>query len=505
MKDSQKWPLTADIEDFFRDQFLGPQLGTYYGYPVYHPDQTAFYQSLTPEQYGSFQGEIRTHSNTWTHNVNFALTNADLFELPAGPVGLATRVQAGRQSWENPTDERVINGDFWGITGTQGAGERESWAVAAEFRVPLFSMLTANVSGRYDTYKNIDAGDDAKTTYKLGLEFRPIDALLIRGNFATAFRAPDMSYIYAGESGFFTNVTDYFRCEEAGQDLDDCDFNPDNIQGQRIGNRDLKSITADSYGFGFVWSPMEKFELRADYYDVSIDDEVSDLSITGLLFDENECRQGRLDISSPTCVDALARIDRLPPGGPQSNAVQLVRINPINISQEKVSGVIAGTTFRWGGGRAGHFEVDVDYNQTIDHTYTQYPGDDSADLLSDGFQSTEFQTMWGADFIWDIGKWTTSIHGIRYGSSPNNAASLGLTEQNGVEAGLIDAFYLFNLNVNYQVTDSSDLSLTVNNLLDENPPRDRSHTGYPYFNVFNYSDYGRSFWLQYRIEMGSTR
>ena len=48
--DSQMWPVTDQIEDFFRDQFLGPQLGTFYGYPVYHPDQDAFYQPLTPDQ-----------------------------------------------------------------------------------------------------------------------------------------------------------------------------------------------------------------------------------------------------------------------------------------------------------------------------------------------------------------------------------------------------------------------------------------------------------------------
>ena len=54
----QKWPLTGPIEDFFRDQFLGPQLGTYYGYPVYHPDTAAFYQSLTPEEFDSFTGKI---------------------------------------------------------------------------------------------------------------------------------------------------------------------------------------------------------------------------------------------------------------------------------------------------------------------------------------------------------------------------------------------------------------------------------------------------------------
>ena len=81
------WPLTEPIEDFFRDQFLGPQLGTYYGYPVYHPDPAAFYQSLTPEEYDSFNDAIATDSETWTHSLNFRLTNTNLFEMPAGTVG----------------------------------------------------------------------------------------------------------------------------------------------------------------------------------------------------------------------------------------------------------------------------------------------------------------------------------------------------------------------------------------------------------------------------------
>ena len=60
--------------------------------------------------------------------------------MPAGPVGAAVLAQVGKQSWENPTDLRVIAGEFWGITGTQGAGERENWATALEFRVPLLQQ-----------------------------------------------------------------------------------------------------------------------------------------------------------------------------------------------------------------------------------------------------------------------------------------------------------------------------------------------------------------------------
>jgi outer membrane receptor protein involved in Fe transport len=445
-------------------------------------------------------GVIETDSKTWTHNVNFMVSNPELFELPSGDVGVAALVQVGRQSWSNPTDPRVIEGDFWGITGTQGAGKRDNWAGAVEFRVPILESLAANVSGRYDDYQNVDAGSDSKFTYKVGLEFRPVESLLVRGNFATAFRAPDMAYVFAGESGFFTSVVDYYRCEEAGQPVDDCVYNGTQIEGARSGNPDLKSITADSYGFGFVWSPNEWFDLRADYYDVNIDDKVSDLSIDLLLRDENECRQGRLDINSPTCIDALARIERLGPDAFQPNLLVGVEIAPINVSREQVSGILAGTTFRWGGERAGDFELALSYNRTLDHKSRQYPEDPVIDLLEDGFYSSEFPDILSADLIWHVGRWTTAVHGVRYGATPNYAEQLGLASNNEVDAGSIDPHYLFNLNVDFQVTGTSNLALTVNNLLDEGPPRDRSWTAYPYFNIFNYNGYGRAYWLQYRMD-----
>jgi hypothetical protein len=120
--DTQMWPLTDEIESFFEDQFLGPQLGSFLGYKIYNPDHAAFYQSLTPDQYASFLDEIRTESKTWTHNINFLVTNTALWELPAGDVGMALLATFGKQSWENPTDPRVIAGDFWGLNRHAGRG-----------------------------------------------------------------------------------------------------------------------------------------------------------------------------------------------------------------------------------------------------------------------------------------------------------------------------------------------------------------------------------------------
>lgn len=506
--DKQLWPLKNAVENFFQQQFLGPQLGTYYGYPIYAPNVQNFYKPLTPDQYRSFQGEINSKSETWTQNVNLQVNNTDLFELPAGSVGFAGLVQAGDQSWDNPTDPRVVNGEFWGLTGTQGSGKRDYYAAAAELRVPIFSMLTADLSARYDDYKNKNGGSDNKATYKLGLEFRPIESLLFRGSYATAFKAPDMAYVFAGASGFFTNVTDYYRCatdpNQAGLPIEQCSFNPVQVQGSRTGNPDLKSITAKSWGYGVVWSPTPRFNIHADYYNIKIDNEVSDLSLDALLRTESACRLGQLDINSPICVDAISRVTRNPPGGGAgANAITLVRINPINISKERVQGITAGLNWKLEAGRYGDFTFGADYNVTLKHHYQQFPEDAEIDLLRNPFFSSEFKSIFSGSVSWEIGKWTTTLFGIRYGATPNFTAQINPTGYAAPGAGTVGPYMVYNGSVKYNVTDDASVSLIVNNIKNSKPPFDPTYTSYPYYNIFNYNGFGRAVWLEFDMRFGA--
>jgi outer membrane receptor protein involved in Fe transport len=511
VKSDQLWPLVDEMDAFFQDQFLGPQLGTYYGYPVYEPNKPAFYQSITPAQFRAFSGNIKNTSSTWTHNLNLQLTNADLFQLPAGSVGVAGVVQFGYQHWDNPVDPGVSGDDYFGLSGTSGKGDRANRAVGLEFSIPLFKQLTASLSGRYDSYKNIRAGSDARATYKLGLEYRPVDRLLIRGNYATAFRAPDMGYVFTGGNGFFSQQTDYYKCETYGVEGEPCDFDGQSLEGVQVANPDLKSINAKSYGFGFVWSPNERYTLRADYYNVKIDDEVLPQSFSRTLFDENECRQGRLDIDSPTCIDALSRVQRGPVNANPllSEAVQLVTIKAINIAEEQISGITAGGSARFDWGRWGEFGFGLDYNVTLDHTTVTFPGDPEFDLLSpQQALSAEFKTVLTGDISWQKDDWSANVHGIRYGSLPNYAAQFGVDTTPGTSQGRVGPHMLYNVSLSYDLSEKSALSLTVNNVLNTRPPLDRTYDGSqgfapPFYNIFAYNGYGRALWLQYRVDFGT--
>lgn len=504
----QQWPLKDKIEQFFRDQFLGPQLGDYYGYPIYAPNDAGFYRALTPAQYRSFNDEIRTKSKTYTQNINLQLTNTELFDLPAGPVGFAAVLQAGQQYWSNPTDQRVVNGQFWGLTGTQGDGKRDNQAVAIEFRVPIFSMLTASASGRYDKYSNKGLNSDKDTTYKLGLEFRPVDSLLFRANYATAFKAPDMAYVFAGNSGFFQFATDYYRCatEEPGVPIDNCSFNQEQIFGNRAGSPDLESITAKSWGYGLVWAPSSRLNISADYYHVEIENKVEDIDVDRLLRTESACRTGQQDPNSPTCTDAIARIGRAGPGAPDPGQLNTVSINPINIASEQISGILSKLSYQLPETSIGTFSLDAQYNVTLDHENVQFPGDPVIDYLREPFYSSEFRNVGSGSITWQANKWTSTLYGVRYGSTPNYIAQLNETGYQTARAGKIGGYTTFNGTLSYDFSDDVSLTFTANNLLDKDPPRDDTYTAYPYFNIFNYNGFGRSFLVELNVKFGgSTR
>lgn len=506
----QLHPLTDKINAYFEDKFLGPKLGTMFGFGEYAPNDAGFYQPVSAADYLAFSDFIRTDSHTYTQTGSFQLTNPQLFELPAGPVGFAAIVQAGNQYWSNPVDPREAAGDFWGTVSTSGEGKRNNYAGAVEFRVPIATMFSADVSARYDHYSNVQAGSDGRATYKLGLEFRPLDSLLLRANYATAFRAPDMAYVFAGPSSAAAFATDYYKCEkyQATVALPSCTWNSVQYMNTHEGNPELKSITAKSWGYGVVWSPTSKLTLKADYYNIGISNEVSDLNVNTLLLNEASCRSGKLDPSSPTCIDALQRIQRAPVNSnPQfSENITGITTGPINVSNEHVDGIVASADWRVDAGRFGDFTFSAHYNVTLDHSYQQYPGDPVRDTLHEPIPwFNEFKTVANASTTWKIGRWTSTLAVQRYGATPNYAAQqYGWGGGAGpyARAGTVAPWITYNASVAYDWAPGVTTRLVVQNLFDAMPPRDQTWVWYPFYNYLNYNPYGRAVWAEINVHFG---
>ena len=501
--DSKQRRGLVDAENNF---FLGPQDGTDpygYGYPAYHVNQNGhFWQPMTPAQYLALSGIVRSNSETYTQQANITVTNTDLFELPAGSVGFAGLAEVGNQYWDNPVDPGILAGEFFGLGGTSGNGKRDRQAVAAELNVPIFSMLTADASVRYDNYKPDGGSSQGKVTYKLGLEFRPLDTLLLRTNYATAFRAPDMGYVFSNGSKFFNSYTDYYNCRlKQGDNYTDCNppYNAVQVTGFQNGNKDLKYITAKSFGAGAVWSPTSKFNIKADYYRVKINNEVSSYDPDTILQKEADCRLGHtrggtpVDGNSPACKQFESQVGRNPANAPVNpGGLNTISTYPINIADETVSGITASAEYKVDAGRFGDFTFDADYNTTLKHVYKQFPDDPETDLLREKQYGNQFKQIGAGSVTWDIGKWSTTVRGTRYGKTWSYDGSY-----------TVGPWVTYNASLQYNFNDDAAMTLIANNVFNSRPPKDRTFAAFPYYDLYSYNAFGRLVMVEFNMHFGS--
>src|SRR5690606_37838421 len=291
--------------------------------------------------------------------------------------------------------------------------------------------LQASLAGRYDRYSYGDQ-DPGKFTYSAGLEWRPDDTLLLRASYGTGFRAPDMHYLFAGADYYRTASTDYhqYLSENPGASDGGCyDWDYGNYDANTMdvyaGNMQLDVETSKSFTAGFVWSPAPNFDLAVDYYRIRISNQVQSQSREQLRIDEANCRLGitdtglPVDINSPTCVDALARVVREDPDDPLST-ITSVHFAPINIANEETSGIDVTANYRLQTASAGDFNFNANYNWTHEHTRQQYPGDPREDMLDVGFSATTLpRTKANLGASWDGGAWGASLFGTYLGRVAN--------------------------------------------------------------------------------------
>ncbi len=483
------------IADAANEFFLGPKLGIDpdSGYAMFAAgaDAARLYKPLTPAEYDQIAQDAVYNPRSRTDNLSATITNSALFELPAGPVGFAAVVEAGNQSYNLKPDPLALKPYYYGLVDSDGKGDRDHWGAGYEVRAPLLSNLEFSTAGRYDHYEFAGNGF-GKFTYNAGLEYRPISTVLLRAAYGTGFRAPDLHYVFSGPGNTHPSGTDYYRCatEEPNEDIGDCSYSDEGIVAHRNGNRDLQPETSKSFNGGVVWQATRNLSLSLDYFRVELSDQVRDMSIDTILRNEASCRLGGADPATPTCVDAIARVERQTTG-PLAGSLIGVFTNPINIAQETTSGFDVAARLRVPTERIGEFNVSLAYTYVDDHAFQQYPGDPTIDKLA--FDSGYYipRDKGTASVSWALNKLTATIQGQYLGKLPNYD-----------EDAYISDSWMFNASAQYDLTDHVRLSMTVNNLFDEGPVKDPTYSAYPYYDISWFDSVGRSYYFQLTYKFG---
>ncbi|HVH32614.1 MAG TPA: TonB-dependent receptor, partial [Tahibacter sp.] len=496
------WPQI--VASRANDLLLGPQLGVDEdGFPIFNADPDRLYRPLTRAEYDSIAARTTYTPKARTDTLSLTLTNPELFSMPAGDAGFAGTVEVGNQAYALHPDPLATQYYYYSWRDSDGSGSRDRWATAGELRLPLLESLSLSTAARYDQYR-YDGHSIDKVTWSSGLEWRPLDSLLVRGSYGTAFRAPDLHYVFSGEGNLESSGADYYRCrtEEPGVDIADCSFGDEGVIVTRAGNRRLNPETSKSYTAGFVFSPLANLDFSLDYFDIDLRNQVQDLRIDGVLQDEASCRIGRrvdgtaVDPNSPTCIDALARVRRSNDGG-----LYGVFVNPINIARERTSGIDFSTHYRLETD-IGLFRFSGNYTWVRRHESQQYTGDSVEDqfAVNSGFDIP--RTKASASVSWEKSRWTATLHGERLGHLPNSDSYSQVYDPEDGGSPWIGATYRYNASLQYRFNERAQLSLSVTNLFDKMPPRDATATAYPYYDISWFDATGRQFYLQYTHKFG---
>jgi outer membrane receptor protein involved in Fe transport len=519
--DENSWARLADpINDWFETNILGENFNPTwedpsnpFPYAVYTPDYAAFYQLLAPGVIESFTTRTNSRSRTYDNMLRGQVTNGSLFELPGGDAGLAVAAEWGKEGWEyNPDallipDPVTLESEIWGTTSVSGEGDRTRYAVTGELRLPVWDPLTISLSGRYDAFK-AEGNTIDKPTYSLGLEFRPLDSLLLRGKYGTAFRAPTLSDMFQGVSGFYSSVIDTLRCSQAGfppgPGQSGCPNNLEGAQyfGTQQGNPELEPINADVWSAGVVWAPTAKFSIGADYHHWELEDEVVLQSAQRLMNEEYQCTPvaqggaGTLDPNSGTCQAAFTAITR----SPLSNALESIALTKINVAQRNLDAVTVDVHYSQDIGSLGGLRFNGSWTRNIKHEQRTYIDDEWLDLVNDPFQSRDPRYKANASVSWDKDAVTTTLYANYLGPTGNNVAWLTEDPDAYARDRGVGSYTTFNASVNYRATPDLTLSFLVTNLGNRMPDMDLTYsglTGEPY-NSSNYDVYGRAYYLEAR-------
>lgn len=484
--------------------------------------------TLTPAmvQQISIQAQNGDISST---EVAAASVNGFLGNLGMGgdDIGFAVGTEYRRVAAQFIPDTALSSGDVVGFNAgeaTQGAYDVKE--IFAELIVPIFETeggqsLTVNGAARYSDYSLENVG--GVWTYAGGVQFRPIEDVMFRGQYQRAVRAPNVQELFGGQAIGFPGATD--PCSSAAFLATPANSGAGAIctahgvpagnlgGGQAVqlnaqipalfgGNPDLGEETSVSWTAGVVIQPsfISGLTITADYYNIEVDDfiTIAGGGLQGLL---NLCYSGG-DANSLLCQpfigirDADGRID-------VDNPPLIGGINAANLA---TSGVDLQVNYRSSLPFSlltdtGSSRFDLNFNGTWTNKYDFTPvvGRDEVDECAGRFGGNCGQPIssfkWASRLTWIDGPLTTSVRWRHLSAVDDADNATNFADFNGIER--ISAYDLFDLTLSFEATENVVFSLGVNNIFDTLP-------GTPTFNGIQVSNRPNSLLLGDNQEQGNT-
>ncbi len=317
----------------------------------------------------------RTFDTTYEQTLISAYVTGDLFDLPAGPVGVVIGGEWREDSINSEPAFTASNGLFFGFFSDGGAsGSKTIREAFAEVDIPLMAgetlveELTLNVSGRFTDEEFYGSNG----TFAIKGGWRPVPPLLFKFSYGTSFRAPNLRENFLRSQSGFLNLFDpcavpddafvngaydatldqrdqfvLNNCSREGRDPTTTGIDAEGLNTLQItsgevvsgGTFDLEPETSRSIttGFSFEESFASGFDFafNFNYYDIKLKDSIIEPNAQFII---NDCYNREDESVSQFC-------DRINVSSIDRQLINGVFQGFLNLDQESVRGLDINTTF----------------------------------------------------------------------------------------------------------------------------------------------------------------
>ena len=260
----------------------------------------------------SFLTQIFRINTTDLYLFDFKVSTGDLFDLPAGPVGMLVGLEARKESYTDERDPRMNGTETYTVPFGPNAGltyplisnivnssatpdsdgSRRTVSMFAELAIPVHETIDAQLAVRYE-----DSNDYGEATVgKLAIGWQPIDQVKVRYSSSETFRAPALILVNEGFLGRSSSTSDGLLEYVAGYNPDGTvtpdEYEPYSMQRITEGNRGLTPELGENESLGVVLEPIDNLIITMDKWSIETEDTV-----------------GVFGMYNATLLDALIRIE----------------------------------------------------------------------------------------------------------------------------------------------------------------------------------------------------
>lgn len=378
-------------------------------------------------------------------------TNADLnfsgplFALGDKDVMMATGLEYQEEEVFDRPDRQFSDKLIVGTEAVSAAASRDRKSAFIEFIVPIFDGFEAQLAGRYDEYNDFGG----TTNPKLGLRWDLADNFFLRGSWGTGFRAPSLAQIGLGPSEESPQLIDTHRCAQTGSD-NDCKALE--YTAQFSGNPSLKPEKSESWTFGGVWQITEGLSLTTDIWRLEQTQKIDkDLQYVVDTFGNTQ-NSTIIERFSPTVAGQLGEI-------------RTIHGTFFNIGFQEAQGIDVNAAYRLDMADMGNLNLSLDLSHIDEFNKQVRTGTPTREFAGE-YEYPENRWTGGAD--WTLGDWGTNLSLYYIGEFDDYAGYDPVSLESHTRT--VDSMLTASAQLRYNGFDNTQLSLGIDNLLDEEPP-----------------------------------